>query len=102
VPQVIIGEGGKFPELAKFYHDEVVGRVLGQMEALIRHGVARGEFACTRPDLACRSIAGGVIFGALWRIVFEPVGGIPLDVEAAAEAHADVLLAGLLVRKEDG
>jgi AcrR family transcriptional regulator len=102
VPQVIIGEGRKFPELAKFYHDEVVGRVLGQMEALIRHGVARGEFACARPDLACRSIAGGVIFGALWRIVFEPAGGAPLDVDAAAAAHADVLLAGLLARKEDG
>lgn len=101
VPRVIIGEAHNFPELARFYHDEVVCRILGLIEVAIRHGVARGEFACERPDLACRTIAGGVIFGALWKIVFEPVGAVPLDVEQIARVHADTIMAGLLARKDE-
>lgn len=100
VPRVIIGEGMNFPDLARFYHDEVVERVLEIVEMIIRHGIARGEMACETPDLACRSVVGGILFGALWKIVFEPVGADELDVAAMAKAHADVLLSGLLVRRE--
>jgi AcrR family transcriptional regulator len=100
VPRVIIGEGTNFPELARFYHDEVIQRVLNLMSRLIRHGVARGEFACADPELACRTIAGGAIFAALWRVVFEPVGAEPIDPLRLAEAHAETVLAGLLARRE--
>ncbi|GAA4772110.1 TetR/AcrR family transcriptional regulator [Novosphingobium ginsenosidimutans] len=100
VPRVIIGEGANFPELARFYHDEVIQRVLDMMAGLIRHGVARGEFACANPELACRTIAGGAIFAALWRVVFEPVGAEPIDPLQLAQAHADTVLAGLLARGE--
>ncbi len=100
VPRVIIGEGANFPELARFYHDEVVQRVLDLMTGLIRHGVARGEFACADPELACRTIAGGAIFAALWRVVFEPVGAEPVDPARLAQAHAETVLTGLLARQE--
>lgn len=100
VPRVIIGEGMNFPELARFYHDEVVNRILGVIEAVLRHGVEQGEFSCPDPALARRSIAGGIVFGALWKIVFEPAGGEPLDIAAMARVHADTLLDGLLKRGE--
>ena len=44
VPRIIIGEGAKFPDLARFYHDHVIGSGLGLVERIIRHGIARGEF----------------------------------------------------------
>lgn len=100
VPRVIIGEGANFPELARFYHDEVVGRINALIEAIIRHGIARGEFGCERPDLAARTVVGGVVFGALWKIVFEPIGGQTLDIPAMAHSHAEVLLNGLLRQRE--
>jgi AcrR family transcriptional regulator len=98
LPRLIIGEGQAFPDLVKFYHDHAITRVLGAIEAIIRHGVARGEFACANPALAARSVAGGMIFSALWRIVFEPVGAEPLYIEAMAVSHAEVLLKGLTAR----
>ncbi len=99
LPRLIIGEGQAFPDLVKFYHDNAIARVLGGIETIIRHGVRRGEFTCAHPALAARSVAGGVIFSALWRVVFEPVGAQPLDIAAMAVSHADVLLNGL-IRKE--
>ena len=100
VPRLIVGEGQRFPELARYYHEHALLRVLGLLERIVRHGVARGEFACADPHLACRSIAGGVILSALWKTVFEPVGAETIDPAAMAEAHAETLLKGLLVRKE--
>ncbi len=100
VPRIMVGEGQNFPELVRFYHDEGISRLFALIERIIQHGIDSGEFACPAPALACRSVAGGILFGALWKMVFEPVGGAPLDVAAMAQAHGDVLLGGLLVRQE--
>ena len=100
VPRVIIGEGALFPELARFYHEHVIARGLGLVERIIAHGVARGEFACDDPAQAGRSVIGGVLIAAIWKTTFEPVGAEPLDPAAMAQAHADTVLNGLLVRKD--
>lgn len=100
VPRVIVGEGMNFPDLARFYHDRVIARGFEAIERIIAHGVARGEFACADPHQAARSVVGGLLFGALWKLVFEPVGGEPIDPAALAAAHADTLLNGLMARKE--
>ncbi|MDE2436498.1 MAG: TetR/AcrR family transcriptional regulator [Sphingomonadales bacterium] len=100
VPRVIIGEGANFPELARFYHDKVIGRGLGIVERIVRHGLERGEFACADITQACRSIIGGVLLAAIWKTTFEPVGAKPIDTTAMAQAHADTVLNGLLRRTE--
>ncbi len=95
LPRLIVGEGRNFPELARFYHETALICVLGAIERLIIHGVERGEFSCADPKMAARSAAGGVIFAALWRNVFEPVGAEALDIDWIAENHAGLILAGL-------
>lgn len=98
LPRLIIGEGQAFPDLVKYYHDAAITKVFGAIEAIIRHGMKRGEFACADPALAARSVAGGMILTALWRIVFVPVGAKPMDIEAMAASHADLLIGGLTSR----
>ena len=100
VPRVIIGEGANFPELARFYHDHVIARGMGVVEAIIRHGVTRGELACDDPPMAARSLIGGLLLGAVWKMVFEPVGAEPLDPARLARVHARTVLDGLLTRKD--
>lgn len=95
LPRLIVGEGRNFPELARFYHDTAMICVLGAIERLIVHGIARGEFACPDPKTASRSVAGGIIFAALWRNVFEPVGAEPVDIDWLAENHSAMVLYGL-------
>lgn len=100
VPRVIIGEGANFPDLARFYHDHVVARGMGVVEAIIRHGVARGEFANDDPQLAARTVIGGLLIGAVWKMVFEPVGAEAVDPARLAATHARTVLNGLLTRKD--
>lgn len=102
LPRLIVGEGRQFPDLVRTYHDEGVARVLAVVERIIRHGVTRGEFACSDPALAARSVTGGVIMTALWKNVFEPAGVPSVDVDAMAALHADMIVDGLAVRSSSG
>ncbi|PLK26060.1 TetR/AcrR family transcriptional regulator [Novosphingobium sp. TH158] len=100
LPRLIVGEGHKFPELVRFYHDEAIVRIMGIIEALLMKGIESGELDCADPRHAGRSIAGGIILTALWLTVLEPVGAEKLDVARAAQIHADTVINGLLARKE--
>ena len=87
-----------FPALARSYHDRAIMRGLDIVERIIRHGIARGEFAVTAPRDACRTVVGGVLFGAIWKMVFEPVGAEPIDPGELARVHAETILNGLRTR----
>ena len=100
VPRVIIGEGMNFPALARFYYEQVVSRGISVIERIIRHGIERGEFASDDVAQACRTVIGGILVGAIWKRVFEPVGAEVLDPPAMALAHAETVLSGLLTRKQ--
>lgn len=100
LPRLIVGEGRMFPDLVRFYHDHGIARVLGALEQVIRHGIAREEFDPVDPGFAARSVVGGILLSALWRIVFEPAGAAPLDIEAMASHHADMMLFGLCAQKD--
>jgi AcrR family transcriptional regulator len=100
VPRVIIGEGMNFPELARFYHGHVIAAGLGAIERIVAHGMARGEFVCGDVPQAARTVVGGVLLGAIWKMVFEPAGAAPLDPAALAKAHAETIVNGLKLRKD--
>ena len=44
IPKLVIAEAGNFPQLARFYLDEVIRRGLRLIGAILRRGIARGEF----------------------------------------------------------
>jgi AcrR family transcriptional regulator len=44
VPKLVIAEAGNFPELARFYHEEVVMRGSRLVAQVIERGIAAGEF----------------------------------------------------------
>src|SRR5437016_6311847 len=76
----------------------VIGKRL--VAALIRRGIARGEFRNVPTDHIVFQVMGPLILAALWRHSlghFDPEG---LDPDALCRAHADLLLNGLLKRRE--
>jgi AcrR family transcriptional regulator len=96
IPKLVIAEAGNFPDLARFYFDEVIRRGLGLIATILRRGIARGEFRPVDVDRAAFCVIGPMLVAALWKNSMEPYGEAPpLDAEALARAHLDLLLRGL-------
>lgn len=95
LPKLIIAEAGNFPEMAKFYLDEVIHRARALLGSVLRRGVQTGEFRPIDVDHVVYCVIGPLLFSVLWRHSFEPHDEAPLDVAALCRAHLDTLLNGL-------
>jgi AcrR family transcriptional regulator len=96
IPKLVIAEAGNFPDLARFYLDEVVHRGLGLIATILRRGIARGEFRSIDVDHAVFCVLAPLLIAALWRNSLEPHDQSgPLDVPALVRVHLDLLVRGL-------
>ncbi len=98
LPKLIIAEASNFPELARFYHDEVVARGRRLLGRVIERGVASGEFRAVDTPYALRVLGFSVIFAAIWKHSMGACEVEPFDFERYLDAHIDLALNGLLVR----
>jgi AcrR family transcriptional regulator len=97
LPKIIIGESGNFPELARFYREEIIDRGLALMSGLIERGIAQGEFRRVPVEHAVRLCVAPVLLGAMWRTTFAQFDVEPYDYRGLIETHLDVLFRGLAV-----
>jgi AcrR family transcriptional regulator len=95
LPKLILTEAGNFPELAKFYLDEVIRRGLRLLRSILRRGVESGEFRPIDVEHTAFCVVGPLLLSVLWKHTFDPHAGQPLDVAALCRAHLDTLLNGL-------
>jgi len=95
LPKIVIGELGNFPELMRFYREEVVEKGLATLGSVISRGVARGEFRDIAPEHAARLCIAPILLAAVWRTTFARIDSETYDLEGLIETHIDVLLRGL-------
>jgi AcrR family transcriptional regulator len=95
IPKLVIAESGNFPELARFYHQEVISRGLRLLGAEIERGIARGEFRPVDAGHGARLLVSPVLLAAIWKTTFEAHAGAPLDASEFLGVALDVLLRGL-------
>jgi AcrR family transcriptional regulator len=100
IPKIIISEAGNFPELARFYREEVIDRGITLMRRVLRLGVERGEFRAPDDfDNAARCIFAPLLHVMLWRHSLgrhEEVDRV--DPEAICETQLKLLRDGLVIR----
>jgi len=87
--RLIISEGPRFPELAEFYHREVIARVLPLLRRRLRQAVKSGEL---RQDALVRFpqlLVAPALVAILWSALFGRF--YPLDARAFLRAHLEVL-----------
>jgi AcrR family transcriptional regulator len=94
--KLILAEAERFPELARLYEGEVLSRATGIVRAVLRAGVASGEF---RPEVAETPCLAEVVMApatmaSVWRMILGEDGAAPGLAEMRA-AHLDLLLRGL-------
>jgi len=97
IGKMVIGEGRNFPELARYWHDELVTPMLALMGGRIAAAQVSGEVRPGDPRLFAIQIVSPFLMAMLWRETFVPIGADPLPLEALAAQHLAVLKAGLLL-----
>lgn len=95
IPKLIIAESGNFPDLARFYAEEVIGRGFRLIVELLERGKARGDLRAVDGAVAPPVIMGPMLLLALWKNVFEPHVQIKFDTARYLDAYLDILTNGL-------
>ncbi len=68
IPKIIMSEAGNFPEIARFYHREVIEPAHVMLHSLLKRGVDSGEFAPIDDyDDAIHTVISGVQFVMNWQ-----------------------------------
>jgi AcrR family transcriptional regulator len=101
VPKVLIGEAGNFPDITKFYADEVIGRALTVIAAIIDRGVAAGEFRSMAGKDVAPLVIAPLLLMAVWRHSFQLVRPDLIDPDAVLANHLDTLLRGFAADKTE-
>lgn len=70
LPKLLVAESGNFPELARWFHDNVVFRAQRALAAIIARGVEGGEFRPVEPLVAARVVLAPIFAYLLWRRAF--------------------------------
>ena len=99
ITKLMMSEAGNFPELAKFYHDEVIVRGMALFTAAIQRGIDSGEFRPIELEHTPHICAAPVVMLMLWRNSFDLCGIEKMDPDAYLATHTDLLVRGLLADK---
>lgn len=99
IPKLMISEARNFPELAQYYHDNVIVRGKRLFARVIERGMASGEFRPIAVDYAVQVLLGPLILLAIWEHSFAACAAKDLDPERYLEICADLFLDGLRARR---
>lgn len=93
---MLVGEGSRFPQLIKFYHDNVMVRARAMTAGIIRAGIEDGAFRDIPVEKFPQVIVGPGMMGAIWAHHFNHLS--PINLDELYDAHIDLLLNGLRPR----
>lgn len=100
ITKLMLSEARNFPDIAAFYHHEVIlpGQLL--IGRILQRGVDRGELQVTDPEYAIYSVIAPMIFLIMMK---HSLGAClpldePMDPERYIRSQVEILLGGLCVR----
>lgn len=91
--RLIMAEGSNFPDLADFYHANILSRGEAMILAIIDQGIESGEFRDISRVGLMQNVVAGALVASIWKLVFDRFD--PLDLDAHFETHIDLILNGL-------
>jgi len=100
IPKLLCGESGNFPELVRFYLAEVVEPGHAVLTAIVKRGIARGEFRKLDAEQAALLIAAPLLQMMVWRSALEPQSSYKIDPLRYLETHLDMLGQSLRAKTE--
>lgn len=97
IPKLMMAEAQNFPDVAKFYFDEVMERGRDLVRRSLRLGIERGTFRAIDDELIVNVLMAPLIHLATWRYSFACCEPKRMDPRAYLDAYLDLVFHGLLV-----
>lgn len=100
VAKLCVAESGNFPEVARFWRDEVIGANNALVAGILRRGIDRGEFRPVDIEPMVHLIMAPLVLKTLMRDSFDLCcpGSTSLDPQDFIGHHLDMLLHALAAR----
>ena len=104
ITKLIISEARNFPDIAAFYHQEVIQPGETLIRKIIQRGIASGEFEIEDPDYAMFSIIAPMIYLVMMK---HSLGACvaydhPIDSERYLRSLSDIVVKGLTAPARKG
>lgn len=94
--KLMMAESGNFPEVAQFYHDEIISRSDALIVRMLERGMARGEFRRIDVAQARLVIVSPILMLMLWRHSFDLCRPERISVPDYLNTVIDLMMHGLL------
>ena len=102
LPRLMLSEAANFPDLARYYFDEVVQRGRRLFARTLERGIERGEFRPMDVEYTVRIIMAPVVMALVWKHTMVKCQIDGLDFERHLQALIDTVLHGVLRAPAEG
>jgi AcrR family transcriptional regulator len=94
--KLVMAEADNFPELARFYQEEVINRGTAAMSGMLERAIARGEFRPMDITLLTQVLLAPMLMLITWKHSVGPCPRAELEPLAFLDTFLDMALNGLL------
>jgi AcrR family transcriptional regulator len=95
IPKLMMAEAANFPELARFYYEEVVTRGHRLMAGVLERGIKAGEFRRVNVMVAAKLAMSPLMHAVIARKAFSACMPEGFDVGKYLDTHIDLYLHGI-------
>ena len=95
ISKLMMAESGNFPDVARFYHEEVISRCNALIIGILERGIARGEFRAVDTVNANLVIVAPIVMLMMWKHSFHSCRLEPISPIDYLDCYLDLLINGL-------
>ncbi|MFZ6638613.1 TetR/AcrR family transcriptional regulator [Undibacterium sp. TC4M20W] len=99
LPKLMMAEAGNFPELARFYQEEVINRGENLVMTMLKRGMARGEIRSVDVEIDARILIAPMIMMMIWKHSQGVCNIEPDKLDTYLEHYIELSLHSLLLKK---
>lgn len=100
--KLMMAEACNFPDLAQFYHEEVVSRGDQMIVNIIKRGIASGEMRKLDLEITPRLLIAPMIMMMMWKHSYSVCQVDPSKLDAYVEQYIDMALHSVLIKAPAG
>ncbi len=95
ISKLMMAESNNFPEIARFFLEEVIEPWHALLGRAIQRGIERGEFREVNVAMTVQTLAASLVMLSLWKCSFGPCSERPIDATSYIDTTLDTYLTAL-------